>query len=1102
MGNNDQKTNKNKPQNGNKRYHGKGKGKNKRWSKKKNSATFDPNSVAKSEKKGNTKAAGLKSTFVLPNGELLMTSFGRGNDAVLEKRISNVINVESLADGISMFNVNATKNEAEKGIYQISSNRRPVPITGYAYISPDAASRKGQVRMKDELEMEYFGRTFDDNVHIQLIYAILDIKKILSVHTTNIVYTINNLTGTELIGDTADDGDFLGADMQGLRLTYEEFKERNIRGSYDRFLALYNSPRLVYFYNAFFDKDGHKRHEKDVFYILSFLSALRNSCVHASDENKTIAFSADSILSASDDAVMLLDEVNGIKGNTSRANVKAEIVRVLDVLYEERIRSLDNYIALNSENGNLGILFKSLPMLNQNKIAVDFYRFAVLQESKNAGFSITKLREKVVDFYGYNHKETNLRDDKYNEVRRQLYLIIDFIIWEYLVGNINNNKLLTKLVNNLRGAISSTDEEKDIIYSKFGKNLYYAAEETLEKAIVQIIDTDNRGNLLLSDNKQQSLQYALNNAKYENGRSIILSTDACFFAKVVYLLTLFIDGKEINDLITSLINRFDNVASFLDVIDKAGLSENTSFRRYYVDTQKNGNSFANQIRHIYYVVDYTVFSNSSDIALDLRRVNSFARMYKFPNTREVYQQLITDATRLLGINATNDDIKAITEWAIATEGEKGNDPTKESVENNIATQEAIEKAVENGDTSRVALEELKKLVDSGKFSEEFYAQVRETRLNRRVRNFVVNNLIHSARFKYIVRYGDVASLSTLLKSNSAIIRFILDELPEKQVNRFYDAVSKQEVAQAGKKDFLTKLLQDMDFKQFYPTDEEISKDGVKAALTDERKAMLQSVMSLYLHIMYQLVKNMVYINSRYIMACHCLERDTLLKIPNTNYEAYDDFDYGFLYQKSVSDAEHFSKMPYTALLTDVCHRPVQDSSNIEEVRAAGWNFSCRAYDYVGTNLSHVTPDDVVTVDILREYRNAIAHLEVLRRMAVAAVDVKIAKPQKDKNGKVVAPNQNHYFMLYHYIMQKKLLEAASYGDGERIHINDYIDSYFERMQKSHLLCRDFVWALNVPFAYNLTRYKNLSTEGLFDMNRPGMDDWKKGKTSTEQKSES
>ena len=39
--------------------------------------------------------------------------------------------------------------------------------------------------------------------------------------------------------------------------------------------------------------------------------------------------------------------------------------------------------------------------------------------------------------------------------------------------------------------------------------------------------------------------------------------------------------------------------------------------------------------------------------------------------------------------------------------------------------------------------------------------------------------------------------------------------------------------------------------------------------------------------------------------------------------------------------------------------------------------------------------------------------------------------------------------------------------------------------KQRSYCRDFVKALNVSFAYNLPRYKNLSIDGLFDRNWPG-----------------
>lgn len=45
--------------------------------------------------------------------------------------------------------------------------------------------------------------------------------------------------------------------------------------------------------------------------------------------------------------------------------------------------------------------------------------------------------------------------------------------------------------------------------------------------------------------------------------------------------------------------------------------------------------------------------------------------------------------------------------------------------------------------------------------------------------------------------------------------------------------------------------------------------------------------------------------------------------------------------------------------------------------------------------------------------------------------------------------------------------------------------YFASIDQYGTYCKDMVKALNVAFAYNLPRYKNLSIEELFDKNRPG-----------------
>lgn len=136
-------------------------------------------------KKSGPKAAGVKSLFMLKDGEMLMTSFGRGNDAIQEKIVRSGV-IKNLQDKP------AFSAEAEKKGYLVSGR-----LTHDAMLDDPSQSAKAPgddlIGLRRQFEMLYFGTTFEDNIHIQLIYNILDIEKILTVHINNIVYEINNL---------------------------------------------------------------------------------------------------------------------------------------------------------------------------------------------------------------------------------------------------------------------------------------------------------------------------------------------------------------------------------------------------------------------------------------------------------------------------------------------------------------------------------------------------------------------------------------------------------------------------------------------------------------------------------------------------------------------------------------------------------------------------------------------------------------------------------------------------------------------------------------------------------------------------------------------
>ena len=165
---------------------------------------------AAEKKKSSVKAAGMKSILVSEN-KMYITSFGKGNSAVLEYEVdNNDYNQTQLSSdgssnielrGVNEVNITfSSKHGFESGVEINTSN--PTHRSGES--SPVRGDMLG---LKSELEKRFFGKTFDDNIHIQLIYNILDIEKILAVYVTNIVYALNNMLGVK--GSESYD-DFMG----------------------------------------------------------------------------------------------------------------------------------------------------------------------------------------------------------------------------------------------------------------------------------------------------------------------------------------------------------------------------------------------------------------------------------------------------------------------------------------------------------------------------------------------------------------------------------------------------------------------------------------------------------------------------------------------------------------------------------------------------------------------------------------------------------------------------------------------------------------------------------------------------------------------------
>jgi len=880
---------------------------------------LEKNPSLKKVKKSKAKAAGLKSTFAIGN-ELLMTSFGKGNEAVPEHYI--------FENGmISMQNPPAFDVENRGTSFSIAGKNAMNAIADDPRRTSKKVIGEDLIGAKSALEKRYFGKTFEDNIHIQLIYNILDIEKILSKHINNIVFSINNIRG---IADPERD-DLIG--YMSLRDSYEYFmdekneKRKVLRESYRK---LFKSSRLSYFGSAFYvekqstqkKKSGQKnfelRNEKDCYYMLALLGELRQVLAHSSAQKQG---------KEQTEARSSVYNLRTVGNNDMR--------KILNSLYAERVDALNENF-MNYAKKDLTILFGIMDASSYEKkaeIARDFYDFTVRKSYKNIGFSIKKIRERMMDCFFANVKEITPDSPDFQSVRQKFYKILDFLLFTYYKDNKEETK---KIIAALRASL--TELEKELFYQKQANILWNKMQMVVTEQIYPRTKGSAIQNLIADPEISADMLKGV----------MITPESVDYFSKMIYLLTLFIDGKEINDLLTTMINKFENIASFVSVLKDRGLPCN--FRN-----------------------DYSVFNNALKISAELREINSFARMEKA--TPGAKKQMFLDAAIILGSNESAEELSEYFDEML--DKQKG------------------------------------KRTPGGKKDMGF-------------RNFLIKNVIESDRFHYLIRYGHPLHIRKLAE-NKNVIAFVLKQIPEPQIDRYCKICALPAESNFAQKILrLTDLIAEMNFRQF---------ENVRQTEKNEQKQILQGILSLYLTVLYLLTKNLVYVNSRYFLAFHCLERDTELLGSQAGHK----------------NAEKQLIASYSALTQQFL-----DEGKLNR----------HAREYLTVNIQN--SDDWT----IAQYRNNAAHLNAIRNAHLYIREMKSVRS---------------YFELYHYLTQRALLDKYE-NVPYHPQVNEKTLKYFELLKENGWYCKDFVKALNVPFGYNLPRYKNLSIDALFDKDRPQEED--------------
>lgn len=1006
----------------------------------------------KGKSKSLAKAMGLKSTIVYGD-KLYLTSFEdveknisspSSSPRKLKQKIIHCSNVEALMteDGQIAKNPIMFDTKGEK-ILQLTSRMMPKLANGKSVQTQirnpllNESSRMigaDYIGIKEVLEKKIFGQTFPgDNLHIQIAYNILDIKKILVTYVNNIIQIFFNLNRRiseedkvrikeELEKNISDDLGTLQA-----KYRYEEQGRKNLAP----ILRFFENTEAyaIYFDDVFPARvkkeddvaDKEYKKEKDKYQESSYnvwrvLSLIRQLCMHATVEMRQVGETKGGKIPTEkrDTDVVLFNLERELAAYS-------ELRDLITRAYNSRVREIKTAFFDNSKK-NIGILkyiYQDMPeesgaMLSVESLAQEYYEIGVLKDDKTVGLNLTTLREILIqDIFPQEYELRQIMS-----CRNKFNMALNFILHRYFLHE--NKELLTETINKLRFNRNG-EEGKAVIYRNLAKQCKDDVYQLFQRAY-----TATRAIAAGAENKFTVTVGEIIQIKEIPGKVLekrgLDKID--LFVQLLYYISKFLDGKEINELLCAFWNKFNNIAGLLDIA------------RY------SGNPIA-------FSEEYALFKNSRKISNQIFWVKNIARMKSnlSKGSQTFCRQNVRDALNLLGIEVP----------ATFKRDKDG-------------------KFISGTDGKRVETQESKR------FWDEIFAF--DGKSNTHWRNFLCKNVLANRRFFYIVKYCDPRKCNALMK-NRELIEFALRGLPESQIKRYCVSIGKPELAnsEAGLKnlsDYLSRYnILDMKKTISGMPDEEYADKNSQ----NVQKTHMRALISLYLTVVYIITKNMIKVNSRFSIAFNALERDTL-QLTGRDGEAIDlavvvkgggeedvkenNKRYLALTERMLKHDEPIMERVEARRKQD-CGLSPQEAALRRKTRRKdlkemlrGTHYDPYAYQYLKKNFESAMAGGS-SIEY-REFRNKVEHLNVINEMYKYLENVS---------------GITSYYACYCYVLQRKLFEKAGKDDSNGAQ-GSLVKEYYDYLMRYGKYNKDAMKVLCLPFAYNLPRYKNLSVEGLFE----------------------
>ena len=546
-------------------------------------------------KKSNAKRIGVKSVLAHGDKRLAITRCGQGNSAEIVFDEPNGGRDAVMPSKNDAFTIRFVNEEIG---FQGGLSRDELEAMLH---NPTEALGQDKLGLKAAFEKEFFGKEFPgSNVHIQLAHNILDIQKILGLYINDVLFTINNL---QTSGDANNLYDRCDLTEDVLSVSFNKEVLPRLR------------PYMAFFGDAFkipkkkrSDNSGQEKSlsqdDCDTYNlnVLKTLSAMRRWTAHWGVTERHNMRRKYPFFNANKSGNKLL-EGTGAKWSVVEDNYQTKIDRI-------------NKGFRDNSKLNVKILYRILRLHNESDkkdLVQDYYDFSILKQGKNLGVNITKLRENIIDkFY------PELRDKICDPHRSKIHTIADYVIYRKLKAS---PEIVAQTVSRLQYA--ANENQKVHVYKNLASSLWTQLEDVLEPFFKEMHCESPR---CVRDKSTDDIPQAWIDSV------MIKANNGIPFVMLLSLLCNFLEGKQINELLTAYIHKFENIQSFIDTL--AQLGEPVEF----VETYSAFNSMDNQF--------------AKNVASQLRILASIGKMN--PDMNEAKKQLYIAAIQTLG--ATDDQV--------------------------------------------------------------------------------------------------------------------------------------------------------------------------------------------------------------------------------------------------------------------------------------------------------------------------------------------------------------------------------------------------------------------------------------------------------------